>query len=142
MMAVAAWNEGLGVASIGLVPLIAALAFVVIAVSIVIARYGVERPDIDVVQLVVRRAGRDFEVPPISIGASVFQMMLSIITIPAVKSIPPSTLYQPAFAPSAGTLAVTVGVALLSAAAVLLAWRGRIDWHAPREQQREAETFA
>jgi hypothetical protein len=142
MMGVAAWNEGLGIASLGLLPLIAALAFAVLAVSVVIARFGVDRPDIDVVQLIVRRAGKDFEVPPISIGASFFQMILSIITIPAVKALPRDVLYQPEFAPSPGALAVTIGVALLSGAAMLLAWRGRIDWHAPAEQQREAERFA
>lgn len=142
MMAVAAWNEGLGIASLGLLPMIAALAFIVVAVSMVIARFGVDRPDVDVVQFIVRRGGKDLEVPPISIGASISQMILSIITIPAVKALPPDALYQPEFAPSPEALWITLAVALATAAAVLIAWRGRIDWHAPAEQQREAERFA
>lgn len=142
MMCVAAWNEGLGLASIGLLPLTVALGFIVIAVSMVLAKWGTDRPDLDVVQLIVRRGGRDLEIPPISIGASIFQMLLSILTIPAIKVLPPSVLYQPELAPSAGTLVTTIALAVLAGAAVLLAWRGRIDWRAPADQQREAERFA
>jgi hypothetical protein len=31
---------------------------------------------------------------------------------------------------------------VLLAMAAWLAWRGRVDWHAPREQQKEAEQYA
>jgi uncharacterized protein (DUF2062 family) len=36
------------------------------------------------------------------------------------------------------TLVATVATAI----AVYFCWRGRIEWEAPREQQREAEKFA
>lgn len=142
MIGIAAWNEGIGVATIGLPPMLLAVGFIVIAVSAVLARWGVERPDLDVIQLIVRRAGRDAEIPPISIGASAFQMLLSIATIPAIKLLPPSAFYQPEIGPSTASLGVTCALALASGAAMLWAWRGRIDWQAPRDQQREAERFA
>jgi hypothetical protein len=142
MMAVAAWNENLAWASVSLLPLVLALAFIVVALSIVIARFGVDRPDVDVIQFIIRRGGKDFEVPPISIGASISQMILSIITIPAVKSMPPDVLYQPEFAPSSVVLVIALAAAAISGLAVLAAWHNRINWHAPAEQQREAERFA
>jgi hypothetical protein len=142
MMAVAAWHEGLSAASIGLVPLIVLLAFAMVALSLVIARWGVDNTDVDVVQIVIRRAGRDHELMPISLGASVFQMLLSICTIPAIKLLSPDAFFQPAFAPSPSALAIVAIAAALSAVAMLASWRGRIDWEAPTDQQREAEEYA
>jgi hypothetical protein len=90
-IAIAAWKEGLGPASAGLVPFALALAWSIVAISAVLARAGVARPNVDVVQFVVRWGGREKEMTPISIGASFFQFLLSVATIPAVKLLPPST---------------------------------------------------
>ena len=71
---------------------------------------GVARPELDVFQLIVRWGRREKELPPVSIGASVFQFLLSIVTIPAVKLLPPSVLYRPELAPSLNALLVSAAV--------------------------------
>jgi hypothetical protein len=138
-IALAGWQEGLGPASVALVPFLLALAWSILAISAVLARGGVKRPDLDVVQFVGRWGGREKETPPVSIGASVLQFALAITTIPAVKLLPPSVLYQPEIAPSPAALlsALVLSVALF--APVYLAWSGRIELKASAEQQREAE---
>ena len=141
-LAIAAWQEGLGPASAGLVPLLLALAWSVLAISAVLARAGIARPDLDVVQLVVRWRRRDNELQPLSLGAAGFQFLLSIATIPAVKLLPPSVLYQPELGPSPEALLVTLAVSVVLAALVYVLWLGRIEWRAPAEQQREAEEHA
>lgn len=142
MMAVAAWNEGVSFTSVGLIPVLAMLAVAMVALSLIVARWGVDHTDLDVVQIVIRRAGKDQELVPISLGASVFQMLLSICTIPAIKLLPPDAFYLPEFAPSAEALAIIAIATALSVFAVFASWRGRIDWKAPRDQQREAEEYA
>ena len=138
-LVLAAWQEGVGPASAALVPFVVALACSILALSAVLAWAGVARPDIDVVQFVVRWGRRENEVPPISIGASVLQFVLSIATIPAVKLLPPSVLYQPEIGPSTEALLVTlVGTAAL-VALVWVLWSGRIEVRASTAQQREAE---
>ncbi len=138
----AAWHDGLGPASAGLVPLVVALALSILAISAVLARAGVARPDLDVFQLVVRWRRREKEFPPVSIGAAAFQLVLSIATLPLVKVLPPSALYQPEPGPSQDALLVTLAVSAGLLTLVYLLWAGRIDWDAPREQQREAEEHA
>jgi hypothetical protein len=138
-LGLAAWQEGWGPASAGLVPLVLGLAWSTLAISAVLARGGVARPDLDVVQFVVRLGKREQELPPISIGASVLQFLLSIATIPVVKLLAPSVLYQPEIGPSAGALLLTVGAAVALLVPVYFLWAGRIGLSAPREQQREAE---
>ncbi len=141
-LAVAAWQVGLGLASAGLVPLLLALACTILAVSAALARAGVARPDLDVLQLVVRWRGRETESRPISMGAAVIQFLLGIATIPAVKLFPPSVLYRPELAPSAEALLVTLGVAAVLVALVCLLWAGRIRVTAPAEHQRDAHEHA
>ena len=141
-LALAGRHEGLGPATLALVPFVLAVAWSILAISAVMARAGVARPDLDVLQIVVRLGRRETEMAPISIGASVFQFLLSIITIPAVKLLPPSVLYQPELGPSREALLVALGVAVALTALVWLLWAGRIELHAPREQQREAEEHA
>jgi hypothetical protein len=138
----AAWQEGLSAASVGLLPFVLALAWSVLAISILLARFGVARPDLDVVQLVVRWGRRERALRPISIGAAVFQLVLSIVTIPTVKLLSPSVLYQPELAPSPGALLVVLAASILLGGLVYLLWAGRIEWRAQVEQQREAEEHA
>jgi hypothetical protein len=141
-LAIAAWQEGLGPASVGLLPFALALAWSILAISAVLARAGVARPDLDVVQLVVRWGSREKESRPISIGAAVLQFALSIVTIPAVKLLPPSVLYQPELGPSRNALLLALAASAVLAVVVYVLWWGRIEWNAPREQQREAEQHA
>jgi hypothetical protein len=138
-LAGAAWQVGLSPASAGLVPLVLALAWAILAISAVLARAGVARPDIDVVQFVVRWGGRERETAPLSISASVFQFLITISTIPAVKLLPPSVLYQPELGPSREALALALAVSVALAVPVYMLWSGRIELNAPPEQQREAE---
>jgi hypothetical protein len=139
LIALTARHEGVGPETAGLLPFVLALAFSILALSAVLAWLGVARPDIDVVQFVVRWGLREKELPPISIGASVLQFLLAIATIPAVKIFPPSVLYQPEIGPSTGALLSTLGVSAALGGLAYLLWSGRIEWRAPTEQQREAE---
>jgi hypothetical protein len=141
-LALAAWQEGLGPASAALVPFVLALAWSILAISAVLARAGVARPDLDVVQLVVRWGTREKELAPVSIGAAVFQFLLSIATIPVAKLLPPSVLYQPELGPSLSTLLVALAASALLLALVYVVWSDRIELGASPEQQREAEEHA
>jgi hypothetical protein len=138
-LALAAWQTGLGAASAALVPLVLALAWSILAVSALLARAGIARPELDVVQFVVRWGRREKEAAPLSISASVFQFLLGVATIPAVKLLSPSVLYRPELGPSRDTLLFSLGVAVALTALVYWAWAGRIERRAPSEQQREAE---
>jgi hypothetical protein len=138
-VALAAWQEGVGPASIALVPFVLALAWSILAISIVVARAGVARPEIDVLQFVVRWGTREKELAPISIGASVFQFLLSIATIPIAKLFPPSVLYQPEIGPSGKALLFVGALSVGLLAVVYVLWSGRIALNALAEQQREAE---
>jgi hypothetical protein len=141
-LALAAWQEGIGLASAGLVPFVAALAWSVFALSAALARLGVARPERDVFQLVVRWGGRERELHPVSIGAALLQFLLSIVTIPAVKLLPPSVLFRPELAPSPAALLVSLGLAAALLVLVYALWWGRIARDAPAEQQRDAELDA
>ncbi|MBA2615215.1 MAG: hypothetical protein H0U90_05450 [Actinobacteria bacterium] len=138
----AAWEGGLGPASIALVPFVAALGWSILAISALLARAGVARPDLDVFQLVVRWGGRENEMPPVSLSAATFQFALSIVTLPAVKLLPPSALYRPAPAPSLLALFLVLALSAVLGGLVYVLWSDRIQWQAPREQQREAEENA
>ena len=139
LVALTAREEGLGPATTGLLPFVLTLAFAILALSAVLAWLGVARPDIDVIQFVVRWGPREKELPPISLGASVLQFLLAIATIPVVKIFPPSVLYQPEIGPSAAALLSTLGVSAVLGGLAYALWSGRIEWRAPAEQQREAE---
>jgi hypothetical protein len=141
-LGIAAYAEGLAPVSILLVPLVLALAWSILAISAVLARLGVARPDLDVFQLLVRWGRREQESRPISIGAAAFQFVLSVATIPIVKLLPPSVLYQPELGSSGGALLGALALASVLVPLVYLSWAGRIDRQAPREQQREAEEHA
>jgi len=138
----AAWEGGIGPATIALVPFVAALGWAILAISALLARAGVARPDLDVFQLLVRWGGREREMPPISLSAATFQFALSIVTLPAVKLLSPSVLYRPEPAPSALAFFLVVALSAVLGALVYVVWSDRIQWRAPREQQREAEENA
>lgn len=142
-MLVALVYEGVGPATIGLVAVVAAILAGAVGLSMVFARLGAKRPDIDVYFVTIRRPGRkDIEMPGISIGASFVQLLLSIITFPALKALPPSALYQPEMGPSLASLAwsVAIGAGLLGLG--LAAWTGKLRWRALPAQQRDAEEAA
>lgn len=141
-IAFAGWREGVGPPSLLLAPLLLALAWAVVAISALVARAGVARPDLDVVQLVVRWGRRESELRPLSIGASILQFVISIATIPAVKLLPPSVLYQPELGPSPEALLIAFALSAALAALVYTSWSGRLRWQAPTEQQHEAEEHA
>ena len=65
-LAIAAWQAGLGPASALLAPFVLLLAWSIVAVSAALARAGIARPEIDVLQFVVRWAGREKELTPLS----------------------------------------------------------------------------
>jgi len=141
-LALTAWREGLAVSSAALVPFALAVAWSILAISAVLARIGVARPELDVVQVIVRWGKREKELAPISIGAAVFQFLLSIATIPAVKLLSPSVLYRPELGPSPGTLLLSAALSVAMLVLVMALWAGRIELRAPPEQQREAEEHA
>lgn len=138
-LAVAAWHDGVSARSLWLVPFVLALGWSILAVSAVLARAGVSRPDLDVIQLVVRWGKREKELAPLSISASLFQFLLGIATIPVVKLLPPSVMYQPEIAPSMEAVLLALGISVALAAVVYLSWSGRVALRAPRDQQREAD---
>jgi hypothetical protein len=142
LVVAAASQEGVAWSSLALVPFIAALALAVLAASALVARAGVARPDLDVVQFTIRWGGRERQPAPVSLGASVLQFLLAIATIPIAKLLAPSILYQPALAPSASAFVAVLAGSLLLAVATAAAWAGRMTLTAPVEQQREADRFA
>lgn len=141
-LGLAGWQVGVAPDSLALVPFMLAIAWTILAVSAVLARLGVARPERDVVQIAVRWGGREHELPPVSIGAAVLQFLLSIATIPAVKLLPPSVLFRPELGASAGALLASAVVSAALLVLVYAVWAGRIRVDAPAEQQREAEDHA
>lgn len=135
-------DTGFGPASLTLAPLVFLLAVLLIGLSGLLARLGVAAPHYDVVQFTVKYARKEQEFDPISISASVLQFVLSIMTIPLVKALSPGALYQPEIGPSwALLLGVSLAVAI-TVPATIIAWGERVEWRAPRWQQREAERNA
>jgi hypothetical protein len=72
----------------------------------------------------------------------VLQFLLAIATIPAVKLLSPSVLYQPEIGPSLDALLVALALSAALLVLVYWLWSGRIESEAPLEQQREAEEHA
>ena len=61
-----------------------------------------------------------------------------VVTILAVKLLPPSFLYQPEIGPSAQAFLLILALSSVLLALTYAVWWGR-EAEAPREQQREAE---
>ncbi len=143
MLGYAATRAGVGPATIGVAPLVGLIAIGVLALSAAVARFGVERPDLDVFYLMVKRPGHaDYELPGASISGTLIQLVINIGAFPAVKVLPPSVFYRPEVGASPGLLGVGLAVAVLLTIVAWLTWRDRLSWRAPREQQREAEQMA
>ena len=142
LIGIAAWHEGLSPASAALIPLIAALAWIILVLSAGLARIALSGPERDVVQFTMRWGGRVREFQPVSISAALLQFLLSIATVPLAKVLDPSTLYQPELAPSVGTLLSVLVAATIFTVVVAVLWSGRITVKASSEQQREAEEHA
>jgi hypothetical protein len=142
LIALAGSQTGFGAESLGLLPLLPLLAIVMLALAALLARLGVAHPDFDVLQVTLKYAKRAREVDPLSISASVLQFLLSIATIPLVKTFEPGLLYQPEIGPSLPLLAAVSTAALLLVLVTVVVWSDRIDWQAPFWQQREAERNA
>lgn len=134
------FEEGTGPASLGLIPAVALIILIGLGLSALVARLGVARPDLDVIQIVMKRPGKpDHALPPTSIGASTVQLLLNIGVFPIVKALPPDPFYRPEPGPSAVVLIWLAGTAAVLCAAAALSWRGRTAWRASPQQQREAE---
>jgi hypothetical protein len=142
LILVSGFHEGWSVESLLLLPMLLMLCLLFLAISAVIARWGVEYPDTDTMQWVVRWRSKEHELNPLSLSASLQQFVLGVITLPAVKILAPGVLFAPELRPSNEALLVTAAVTFLSIAATALLWAGRLQWQAPPEQQREAEQNA
>jgi hypothetical protein len=92
--------------------------------------------------VIVRWHKRERELTPVSLSAAILQFLLTVVTLPAVKVLPPTVLYRPEIGPDplAFLLAVAVSAALLIL--VYVPWSDRIGFQAASEQQREAERHA
>lgn len=140
MLVIAARSEGVGLVSLGILPLALATGVFVIGMSAIAARWGVARPDLDVIKIIVRRPKHeDKELPGISLTAATLQIVLGAFTLPVVKILPPSSLFQPEVGPSNAFLIWMIGLATASVLGTLFVWRGRLARRAVREQQKKAE---
>lgn len=142
-MTFAAVHEGLGPRSLALPLMAVFVCAAAVGLSMLFARLGVARPDLDVYEIVVKRPGHaDYALPGVSLGAAVVQLLLNIGSFPGVKLLPAHALYGPEYGPSLALLGWSALVSGAFLAAGFFAWSGRIAWRAPRPQQREAEEFA
>lgn len=141
-LGLAGWQEGVGGTTLALAPLILAIAWSILAISALVARVGVARPERDVLQITFHWGGRAHELPPVSIGAAILQFLLSIATIPAVKLLSPSVLFGPELRASVSALLVAAAGSAILLVLVFALWSGRIGRNAPTEQQEEAEEHA
>lgn len=142
MVLIAGFGEGWSVESLLMLPLIVGLAVLFLGISAAIGRVGVAYPETDIIQFVVRWRGKEKELEPLSISASVQQFVLGVLTLPAVQLLKPGALFGPELRPSSELLVLTLALAAGSIAATALLWAGRLQWRAPPEQQREAEANA
>jgi hypothetical protein len=143
LLAGAAAHEGVGMATAGIPALVLLIVIAVEGLSLITARLGVARPDLDVLFIVVHRPGHpERALPGISLGASCVQLLINIGAYPAVKALPPTVFYRPEIGPAPALLVGSAGAALVLLVGGWLAWRGRIARQAPAEQQREADESA
>jgi hypothetical protein len=124
------------------IPFVCSFAAFLFGLTVLFARLGTGWPHLDVVQLSVRWNRQDNQLPAVSIGASVLQLILSLLPFPAIKVLSPGALYQPELAPSAALIAGLFAAAVGTLAALPFAWSGRMQRRATKWQQNEAERNA
>jgi hypothetical protein len=140
MLIVAAWHEGIVPASVLVVVVMTMVAAGTIALSLFVARFGVARPDLDVVWFIIRRPQRkDIELQGLSLGGAVVQFLTNITIFPTVKFLTPDLLFRPELDPSFALLLWSTAFGVVSIALALLVWSKRLATRAPVEQEREAE---
>jgi hypothetical protein len=140
MVAFAFYQEGASLASLSLVPFILLAALGTVTVSIAIARWGVARPEFDVIHIVMKRPNReDIALPGLSLSAAAIQIISGTFALPVLKLVEPGAFFASSFAPSPTVLTATAAAASLVTLLALVAWRDRLEWQAPREQQEKAE---
>ena len=133
-------TEGIGLATLGLPLAVVFITIAFLALSVIVARLGVARPDLDVIFVTIRRpGGKAHELPGVTITGMTMQLLSNFGVFPAVELLKPGTLYRPELGPSPELLLATGAAAALLSVVAWLAWRGRITMRAPREQEREAE---
>jgi hypothetical protein len=136
----AAAHEGVSPGTPWVLLVIIDVCLTCVGASMIFARLGCARPDLDVFQVTVRRPGHaPIELPGMSLGASFVQALLNIMTFPSVKLLSPEALYRPALEPSPRLLLVFTAIGLSVTAISVAMWWDRLAWRAPRRQQREAE---
>src|SRR5690606_17920408 len=97
MMLASGFSEGWGMQSVLLLPLLVALIVLFLGISAALGRIGVAHPETDIMQWVLRWRGKEKELEPLSISASIQQFVLGILTLPAVKTLAPGALFGPEF---------------------------------------------
>jgi ABC-type uncharacterized transport system permease subunit len=138
----AAISQGADPTAVLLLPALLFVAIVVVGLSLLIARLGVAYPEFDVVTISIGWRNRVKELEPISIGASLLQFLLGVISLPLASALPASILYGPELRPDPWFLFGMLVAALAAVLAVYVAWLGRLAVQAPPEQQREVEASA
>jgi hypothetical protein len=124
-----AWSAaaaGVRLESLLLLPLTTLLGLTIIALSGLVARWGIARPDIDVLQLKVYWRNREKVLPPISLGTSYLQFFLTLVPLPIAAATGPRFLFHPEFYPSLELAALTLVVTLIVVALFLAAWSSRV----------------
>lgn len=115
------------------------IALIFFASSAAASRAGVAWPDVDVMRIKIAWLGRERDLPPVSLGASLLQFVWSILTLPAIYILPATILYRPKMGLDPEALYWLTLTCLIALGVMTAAWWGRISWQASREQQREVE---
>jgi hypothetical protein len=140
MMGYAAGVEGVSLGTFGMLLELSLIAAAFLAFAVAMARVGVERPDLDVVFVTLRRPGHEpADLPGITLTGVMVQLISNVGIFPAVELLSPGALFRPELGPSSGLILWTGLIAGVFVALAVAAWYGRLAWRAPREQQREAE---
>jgi hypothetical protein len=133
-------QEGVSPASVGVAVIALGVFASCIAVSVLVARWGVAHPEHDVFSFIMKRPKHeDRPLPGVSVSALALEALFNIGPFPFVKAFPPNLLYQPELAPSPKFLLWVAGITVVLCGAAVFAWWGRFSLQAPREQQRHAE---
>src|SRR3954466_14749225 len=102
-----------------------------------VARLGVAHAGTDVVQFLVKWRGETHELRPLSIGASLLQFGLGIMTLPIANLLSSKTLFDPGLRLQPLLFVAVLVLTLAMCALNAIVWQGRFAMRAPREQQVE-----